>query len=159
MAGNEALPVHSFLIRLEHYHTQGDLFTIIDHSLAPGSGVTLHSVDKLGEHEYRISIHVAPRAKYDGQRLVEDLLEKALTDTVTPGGPVLEAGAPEYDVPRDFLGGVLDDVRGFFRGTTETVGGGVRDILGGTGLGTIAIVVGVVLVLVLVVSRSRAAAA
>lgn len=159
MAGNAALPVHSFLITLEHFHTQGDVFGVLDHALAPGSGISIHEVNKLSDRLYRISIHVAPRDKYDAQRLATDLLEKALTETAMEAGPVIPQGTPELGIPRDFLAGVLEDLQGLFRKTTETVGGGVKDILGGTGIGTIAIVIGVVLVLVFVARGSRAAAA
>lgn len=159
MAGNEALPVHSFLIRLEHFHTQGDVFDVLDHGLAPGSGVTVHEVNKLSDHDYRISLHVAPRDKYAAQELATSMIEKALTESAMMAGPIIVAGAPELNIPRDFLTGVWHDLGDVFRGATSTVGGGVKDILGGTGLGTVAIAIGVILVLVLVVTRTRSAPA
>jgi|SRR6185503_2963049 len=160
MAGNEALPVHSFLIRLEHYHTQGDLFNILDHALAPGSGVSIHSVDKLGEHEYRISIHVAPRDRYAAQELVTSLLEKSLTDTATPGGPTPDQFVAPGDywptVARDFAKGVADDLEAGFRRITAALGGGAKDVLG-LGIGPILIAIAVVLVLIFAVRRSAPA--
>jgi hypothetical protein len=158
VAGNEALPVHSFLIRLEHFHTASDLFNILDQGLVPGSGVTVHEVNKLSDYEYRVSIHVAPRDKYAGQELATSLIEKALTDTAMAAGPVIPVGSPALDVPRDFFAGVLSDLQGIFRGVTSTAGGGIKDILGGPGLGTVAIVIGAVVVLLFIVSRGARSA-
>lgn len=163
MAGNEALPVHSFLIRLDHFHTQGDVFNILDHGLAPGSGVTVHEVNKLSDHEYRISLHVAPRDKYAAQELATSLIEKALTETAMMGGPTpdqfVQPGLDYYGtILREFFKGVAVDVEAGFRRATSALGGGAKDVLG-IGIGPILIAVGVVIVLVFVVARTRSAAA
>jgi hypothetical protein len=152
----DSFPVDSFLITLEAFHTQQEVYDILQASLAIGSGVSVHEVNKLDDHVYRISIHVQPSRRYAGEQLVKDLLARALVEQprdviIDTSGQDAGAGA----VTANTLAGIGKDLLTTLTSAGKAVGDAAGGVLGGWSVGTIVIVLGLGALMVggLVLSR------
>jgi len=157
VAGNDALPVDSFLVSFEQFHTQQEIFDLLAGAFAPGSGVSLHQVDKLTDRTYRISIHVAPKDRLAGEQLTKNILSKALVDV--PKDVVIDA-AP-VNVATETVKGTVSDLGSILTTAASNVGQAAGKLAGGalgTSLGSVVIVLGIAALVIGAVVLSKRSA-
>jgi hypothetical protein len=151
VAGDETLPVTAVTLHFDQIYAVSDIARILSDGFPATGGITVHSIDRLNDHDWRIQVHAAPADFRLAEQRVKDVLSKALIEHPED----VQVDDAPTSITRETLKGIGRDVSSIVTGATATVGTGVSNILGGGSLGSIIFILGAGVVVVGLVYLGR----